>query len=261
MNSSFSVQGLKTRVIKQGDNILEILLQAAEPYGGFLEGDILVVAESALATADGNLVVLKNVHPSKESLTLSKEYNIDPAIVEVILKESDSIVGGIPGFLLCMKNGTLLPNAGIDSSNAPPGTVVRLPPDPDGSAEKLRTEILEKQDIKTGVIIIDSRTHAMRLGCGGVAIGCAGFTAVTDERGKKDLYGHELEVTKCAIADNMASAAELVMGEADECIPAAIIRGLGVNLTEDIGVETIDASECLFMGAAMDANPALFKRK
>ncbi|MCK4269359.1 MAG: coenzyme F420-0:L-glutamate ligase [Methanogenium sp.] len=261
MNYSFSVHGLKTRLVKSGDNFLEILLQAAEPYGGLLEGDILVIAESALATADGNLVVLNNVHPSKEAVTLGKKYNIDPALVEVILKDSDFIVGGIPGFLLCMKNGTLLPNAGIDGSNAPPGTVVRLPPDPNSSAEKLRTEILEKLGIKTGIIIADSRTHAMRLGCSGVAIGCAGFLAVTDERGKKDLYGHELEVTKCAIADNMASAAELVMGEADECIPAAIIRGLGVKLTEDIGVETIDASECLFMGAAIDANPALFKRE
>ncbi|MCK7490346.1 MAG: coenzyme F420-0:L-glutamate ligase [Anaerotruncus sp.] len=99
-----------------------------------------------------------------------------------------------------------------------------------------------------GVIIADSRTHAMRLGCSGVAIGCAGITAVIDDRGRSDLFGRKLEVTKRAVADNIASAAELVMGEADECTPAAIIRGLGMPIGDQIGIETIAAEECLFMG-------------
>jgi F420-0:gamma-glutamyl ligase len=88
----------------------------------------------------------------------------------------------------------------------------------------------------------------MRLGCSGVAIGSAGITSVIDDRGRSDLFGRKLEVTKRAVADNIASAAELVMGEADECIPAAIIRGLGMSIGDQIGIETIDAKECLFMG-------------
>ena len=89
----------------------------------------------------------------------------------------------------------------------------------------------------------------MRLGCSGVAIGSAGITAVIDDRGRSDLFGRKLEVTKRAVADNIASAAELVMGEADECIPAAVIRGLGMPIDDQTGIESIAAEECLFMGA------------
>ena len=173
---------------------------------------------------------------------------MDPRIAEVVLNESDSIVGGIPGFLLCMKEGTLLPNAGVDASNAPPGSVVPLPADPNASARRIQDEISRKCHAEIGIIVADSRTHAMRLGCSGVAIGCAGITSVIDDRGRCDLFGRRLEVTKRAVADNIASAAELVMGEADECTPAAIIRGLGMPIGNQIGVDSIAAEECLFMG-------------
>ena len=102
--------------------------------------------------------------------------------------------------------------------------------------------------IAVGVIIADSRTHAMRLGCSGVAIGCAGIPSVIDDRGRSDLFGRKLEVTKRAVADNIASAAEIVMGEADECTPAAVIRGIGLPVGDLSGVESIAADECLFMG-------------
>ncbi len=173
---------------------------------------------------------------------------MDPRIVEVVLNESDSIVGGIPGFLLCMKEGTLLPNAGVDASNAPLGSVVPLPADPNASALRIQNEIAHKCHAHIGVIVADSRTHAMRLGCSGVAIGCAGIISVIDDRGRCDLFGRRLEVTKRAVADNIASAAELVMGEADECTPAAIIRGLGMSIGNQAGVDSIAAEECLFMG-------------
>jgi len=99
------------------------------------------------------------------------------------------------------------------------------------------------------VIIADSRTHAMRMGSGGVAIGCAGIPSILDDRGRKDLFGRELHVTRRALADNLASAAEVVMGEADESRPAAVIRGVGIPFSDEyIGVEKIAADECLFMG-------------
>jgi coenzyme F420-0:L-glutamate ligase len=156
-----------------------------------------------------------------------------------------------------MKKGTLLPNAGIDASNAPAGSVVLLPLDPDASAARIRSAIAERTGVDLGVIIVDSRTHAMRLGCSGVAIGCSGIPSVIDERGRKDLFGRELQVTKRAVADCIASAAELVMGEADECVPAAVIRGIGLPIGDYNGVATIDASECLFMGVALHADPSL----
>jgi coenzyme F420-0:L-glutamate ligase/coenzyme F420-1:gamma-L-glutamate ligase len=261
MNDSFCVYGLKTQIIRPGDDLIPILLGSARRSCGLEKGDILVIAETALATAEGSITRLEDVVPSPRALEFAEAYHMDPRLVEVVLEESDAVIGGIPGFLLSMKNGTLLPNAGIDGSNAPPGTVVRLPKDPDGSAESIRKEIERLCGVKIGVLIADSRTHAMRLGCGGVAIGCSGIEAVSDERGRTDLYGRKLEVTKGAVADNIVSASELIMGEADECIPATLVRGLGLPITERKGVESIDASECLFMGVALNTNPSLFDRE
>jgi coenzyme F420-0:L-glutamate ligase len=250
MNSSFEVHGLPTGIIQSGDPIADrVVAAAAKCCNGFCDGDILVLAETAVATAEGNVIQLAGITPSDHARRLAEEYRIDPATAEVVLRESDAIVGGIPGFLLCMKGGTLLPNAGVDASNAPPGCVTPLPADPDASARTIRRDVERATGAKVGVIIADSRTHAMRLGCSGVAIGCAGIPSVIDDRGKSDLFGRKLEVTKRAVADNIASAAELVMGEADECTPAAIIRGIGLPISdENIGVETIAADECLFMG-------------
>ncbi|MEN6395874.1 MAG: coenzyme F420-0:L-glutamate ligase [Methanoregula sp.] len=249
MNSSYTVIGLSTGIIRPQDPFSERIVAAAtSACGGFLEGDVLVLAETAVATEEGNVIRLDSVTPSPRARELAEKYHMDPRTVEVVLAESDSVVGGIPGFLLCMKHGTLLPNAGVDASNAPPGCIVPLPADPDKSAVRIRDEIFRQCHVKIGVIVADSRTHAMRLGCSGVAIGCAGITSVIDDRGRSDLFGHKLEVTKRAVADNIASAAELVMGEADECMPAAIIRGLGMPIGNEVGVDTIDADECLFMG-------------
>jgi coenzyme F420-0:L-glutamate ligase len=249
MNSSFEVFGLATGIIAVGDRIADRVVDSAkEACGGFMDGDILVLAETAVATAEGNVLHLSDIKPSAEARVLAEKYRMDPRTVEVVLRESDSVVGGIPGFLLCMKHGTLLPNAGVDASNAPLGCVTPLPKNPDESALSIRDAIEGQCGVKIAVIIADSRTHAMRRGCSGVAIGCAGITAVIDDRGRSDLFGRTLEVTQRAVADNIASAAELVMGEADECRPAAIIRGFGMPVGDQTGIEAISAEECLFMG-------------
>jgi len=225
-----------------------MIAAAQQACDGFKDGDILVLAETAVATAEGNVIPLSTITPSVWAEKLAAQYQMDPRVVEVVLRETDSIVGGISGFLLCMKNGTLLPNAGVDASNAPLGCVTPLPENPDQSALAIKKAIEIRCNVRIGVIIADSRTHAMRRGCSGVAIGAAGITAVIDDRGRSDLFGRTLEVTKRAVADNIASAAELVMGEADESTPGAIIRGLGVPIGDQTGVETISAEECLFMG-------------
>jgi coenzyme F420-0:L-glutamate ligase len=263
MNTGFQVIGVKTPLILVGDDLPAILVRAAgeSPAGGFADGDILVIAESPVATAEGRAVPLDRVIPSDRALELAARYSMDPRLAEVVLGESDSVVGGVPGFLLSMKGGTLLPNAGVDLSNTPPGTALPLPKDPDGSAARIRKAIGERTGKRVAVIIADSRTHAMRLGCSSVAIGCAGIRAVIDERGRTDLYGHVLEVTQRAVADNIASAAVLVMGEADECIPCAIVRGLGLPMAEETGVPAIAAEECLFMGVALHADPSALGRK
>ena len=134
MKNSFEVFGLPTGIITSGDSIAERVVEAAlRECGGFEDDDILVLAETAVATAEGNIVRLSTITP-RRAQELGEKYQMDPRTVEVVLSESDSIVGGIPGFLLSMKNGTLLPNAGVDASNAPPGCVTPLPVDPDLSA-------------------------------------------------------------------------------------------------------------------------------
>ncbi|NLX48314.1 MAG: coenzyme F420-0:L-glutamate ligase [Methanospirillum sp.] len=250
MTVEFRVHGLGTPVLSPGDDLAGALMDAVARTGAgaFRDGDVVVVAETAVATVEGNVISLDGIVPSDEAEALGRRYRIDPREVQVVLDESDRVVGGIDGFLLCLKNGTLLPNAGVDGSNAPPGHVTPLPRDPDASARRLRTEIRERTGASIGVIVADSRTHAMRLGCSGVAIGCAGIEAVTDERGRTDLFGGVLLVTRRAVADNVASAAELVMGEADEGIPAALVRGLDLPIGDWSGVEGIAADECLFMG-------------
>jgi coenzyme F420-0:L-glutamate ligase/coenzyme F420-1:gamma-L-glutamate ligase len=250
MIDEFTTYGIRTGLIREGDDIVPILIRSVNRSGakGFKEGDVLVIAETALATAEGHVIRLDEISPDPESIGMAGTYDMDPRLVEVVRRESDSIVGGIHGFLLCMKNGTLLPNAGIDASNAPPGCVIPLPPNPDESARMIRERVLSECGVNVAIIIADSRTHAMRMGCGGVAIGCSGIPSVVDDRGRCDLFGRTLEVTKQALADNIASAAEIVMGEADEATPAAVLRGLGFLIGDFEGVEPIAADECLFMG-------------
>ena len=257
MNPSFTVYGLVTGLIQSGDDVAGRIVTAAEKSGcaGICNGDIIVLAESMVATAEGRVIRLSTVTPSAKAKELAQKYDMDPSTAEVVLRESDEVVGGIPHFLLCMTAGTLLPNAGVDGSNAPPGCLVPLPEDSNASAIRIRHGIEQQCGVKVAVIIADSRTHAMRSGCSGVAIGCAGIISVIDDRGRTDLFGRRLEVTKRAVADNIASAAELVMGEADEGVPAAVVRGLGLPIEDVSGIESIDADECLFMGVLKRQKP------
>ena len=246
---SFSVYGLSTPLIIVGDDITAITAKAAEEAaGGFADGDILVLAESPLATAEGRIIRLSDVVPSARANALAQEYSIDVRLAEIVLQESDEIVGGVPGYLLARRGNLFLPNAGIDESNAPDGMVTLLPENPDASAARVRAEIKERYGKDVAVLVIDSRTHAMRLGVSGVAIGVAGIRPITDERGKKDLFGHELQVTRRAVADGLASTAELLMGEADECTPAVLIRGYQYQKAEQEEIASIAPEEDLFLG-------------
>ena len=249
MNLNYQVSGLVSGLVRPGDDITGHLISALGRAGCSppVHGDIFVLAESMVATAEGRLVLLDEVIPSAKAEELAQRYAMDSREAEVVLRESDRIVGGIPGFLLCMKSGTLLPNAGVDNSNAPPGYVVPLPEDPDASAEKIRREIQKRTGTDTGVIIADSRVHAMRRGCSAIAIGCAGIPGVAASRHSGSSSGETVPLPGRAVADMIASAAGTVMGEADECTPFALVRGLGIPLSDRTGVETIGLSDCLYM--------------
>lgn len=242
--------GIKTDLIGIGDDMVEALEKGMKDSGlAFEDGDILVVSESAVATWEGRVVNLEDVKPGRLACDLAARYRKDSRDMELILREADLIVGGIPGVVLTMNKGFLYPNAGIDHSNAPPGYVVLFPADPQRSARVIHDRLA--QGLRIGVIIGDSRTHPLRLGCVGVALGCIGIEPVEDARGQKDLYGRPLMITRKAVADNLVSAAQIVMGEGDEGIPAAIIRDSPVRVEEGLVCEIpgIPPSECMYIGA------------
>jgi len=249
VNQCFTVTGLASDLILPGDDITDRLLNALENAGGdsLRDGDVLVLAESMVATAEGRIVSLDTVTPSSRAYELAGTYGMDPREAEIVLRESDEIIGGIPGFLLCMKGGTLLPNAGVDNSNAPEGCLVPLPADPDASAERIRMEIRKRSRADVGVIIADSRVHPMRSGCCGIAIGCAGIPAVLDTHRWNDSSRNNEFRELSAVADCIASAAELVMGESDEGIPFALVRGIGLPISNRTGVPVADANDCTYM--------------
>ncbi len=251
MSCGFSVFGIATGLLMPGDDIVGRVLSSLERCGaGRIEDrDILLFAESPLSTTEGRNVNLATVVPSAEAQELARRYQMDPRVAEVVLSESDKILGGIPGFLLASRGNLVLPNAGVDESNAPDGWVTRLPADPDASAARLRREIRERTGCEVAVIVIDSRTHAMRLGVSGVAIGCSGILPITDERGKPDLFGHELQVTRRAVADSLASTAELLMGESNEGVPVVLVRGFPYTFAESAAIESIAPEEDLFLGS------------
>ncbi|MHA1409762.1 MAG: coenzyme F420-0:L-glutamate ligase [Candidatus Odinarchaeia archaeon] len=242
---------IKTPLIRPGNNILTIVLTEIEKQGLKLrEKDILVFAESAVATSQNRIVRLSEVKPSGKAIEIGKKYDIDPRLVEVILGEADRILGGVSHVLLTLKDNVFQANAGVDKSNAPGGYVTLLPKDPVKTAEEYRKYVFKKYNVKIGVIIADSRTQPLRLGNVGLALGVAGFNPVEDLRGRADLYGKRLRITRSAVADNLASAAEVLMGESDESIPAVLIRGAPVTYTErSISMEEmfIPPDECLYV--------------
>ena len=251
--SPLEIFGIKTDLVRPGDDLAEAILRGMEKADLRLaDGDILVVAESAVATAEGGVVNLSQVTPGAVACELAERYDKDAREMELIIRSSDRIIGGIPGVVLTIKDGFLYPNGGIDHSNAPPGHVVIFPKDPRRSAAELRKRLEEASGKKIGVIVGDSRTHPLRLGCVGVALACDGILPVEDARGQKDLYGRPLLVTRKAVADNLVSAAEVVMGEGDEGIPAVIVRGAPVRLPgegEDVTIPNIPPEECMYIGS------------
>jgi coenzyme F420-0:L-glutamate ligase/coenzyme F420-1:gamma-L-glutamate ligase len=181
--------------------------------------------------SEGRIVKLDSVRPSAKARRLAKKFKMDARLSELVLQESDLIVGGIPGFVLSTRKGMIAPNAGIDKSNVPPGHVILYPKNPFASADALRKRFLDS-GIKLGVIFSDSRLMPTRKGTTGIAIACSGFEPVQDDRGKKDLFGNTLRVTFRAVADSLATVGVATMGESSESIPAVVVRDFPVTWTE-----------------------------
>ena len=214
--------------LEEGDDLAALLTDAAARVGGFETDDVLVVAQKAVSKVEGRVVELAGIEPSDRARELAGD--ADPRRTEVILREAREIVRARPPLVIAeTRHGFVCASAGVDASNAKgPDTVILLPVDPDGSAMALHDAFRERTGVEVGVIVSDSFGRAWRRGTTDVALGVAGITALVDLSGHRDSIGYELHATEIAVADEIAGAAQLVMGKTDG-IPAAIVRGLRVR--------------------------------
>jgi coenzyme F420-0:L-glutamate ligase/coenzyme F420-1:gamma-L-glutamate ligase len=208
--------------------------------------DVIVVTHVVVSKSEGNIVNLDDIKPSEQAIELAKRTNKDPAMVEVILQETKEIVRIGPNSIITEHhNGCISANAGVDRSNVSGDrNVVPLPKNPNGSAANIRKEILHtSRASEVAVIVSDTHGRPFRNGEINIAVGYAGFKPIRDRRGEKDLFGYVLRIKQTAIADELASAAELVIGQANEGIPAAIIRGYNYTADEEQTTKLIRAKE------------------
>lgn len=219
-------------LVRPRDDLAELLILACERQAiSPKEGDVLVLAQKVVSKAEARYIDLATVVPSAQAQSLAAEVEKDPRLVEVILGESRRVVRRRPGILIVEHRlGFVMANAGVDRSNVDPEAgaepVLLLPRDPDGSAATLLARLSAHFGKPLAVIISDSWGRAWRRGTVGVALGAAGLPAVMDLRGRPDLFGHELRVTETGFADEIASAASLLMGQAAEATPAVLVSGL-----------------------------------
>ena len=227
-------------LIQKGDNLAETLHTCLTDNEIELQdGDVLVIAQKVVSKAEGRKVSLQSVTVSPEAKELAEKTDKDPRVVELILQESAKVLRHRPGLIIVEhKLGFVCANAGIDRSNvkqdsvSDDGSVLLLPQDPDRSAREIRLALEKVSDKQIGVLIIDSHGRAWRNGTVGISIGYSGLPGIVDLRGEPDLFGYELKVTQIAVADELAAAASLMMGQADEGLPVVHVRGFPYSLRE-----------------------------
>ena len=225
-------------LVQPGDDVAQLILQGLAVSGLALQrGDVLVIAQKIVSKSEGRNVNLRDVMPSARANELAPAVDKDPRLVELILRESTEVVRYRKGVLIVAHRcGAVLANAGIDASNVGPGggddNVLLLPQDCNRSCRDIRARLAARTGIEPGVLIIDSLGRAWRNGTVGVALGAAGLPALLDLRGQPDLFGRALRSTQVGIADEIAAAASLLMGQADEGTPIVLLRGLDLPSTD-----------------------------
>ena len=248
--SSMQIIPVHTGILEKGDDLASEILKNSRMESG----DILVISSKAVASIEGASIALKNLVASPEAIKLSNDCDLDRSFIEAILQETkrmNGLVAGTSPFALLtslkptgIKTGRILcPNAGMDQSNIDPGCAIGWPIDPVRSAKKLR------QSLDIPVIISDSCCVPMRLGVTAFALVCAGIEPLRSEIGTQDLFGKTMRVTYEAVADQLSTAANAVMGNSAQCIPAAIIRNSGIPSSDFCGwVEGIEEGKDMFSG-------------
>jgi len=250
MTERVTVVGLRgVPLVRQGDDLAAIAVAALAASALSPEdGDVLVVAQKIVSKAEGRVVEIASVEPSPRAVELAAKVEKDPRLVEIILSESRRVVRHRPNLLIVEHRlGYVMANAGIDHSNVADDDggerVLLLPLDPDASAEALRQRLCAHFGKRLAIVVSDSFGRPWRRGTVGVALGAAGLPAMIDWRGHPDLFGRPLLVTETGFADEIAAAASLVMGQADEAMPIALVRGLTWSAPELPGLALVRPAE------------------
>jgi len=224
-------------LVETGDNLARLIVESMRREGVSLNnGDIIAIAQKVVSKAEGRIVRLRDVNPSERAEEIAKTTLKDPRLVELILRETEKIVKASAQILIVEnKNGLIAINAGVDKSNVKGADAYALLPlDPDKSARRIRSEIAELTGKKVAVMICDTYSRPFRRAQAEFAIGVAGVNSFKDYRGQKDLFGYVLKVKRVAIADEIAAAAELAMGQGKEAVPVVIVKNLSrVEWTEE----------------------------
>jgi len=220
-------------LVKSGDDLVEFIIKSLTKSDLTLENnDILVMAQKIISKSEGRLINLASVIPSNKAVEIGALSEKDPRFIELVLRESKTVLRVRPGTIIVEHNlGFICANAGIDHSNVSPEgfpaeeLVLLLPENPDKSAQLIKDRLEAIFSVHLGVLIIDSHGRPWRLGVVGTSIGFAGLPGLIDMRGKPDLFGEKLRITQIAVADELAGAASLMMGEANEGLPIIHVRG------------------------------------
>ena len=243
LNAEVRVVGIKgIPLIKPGDDLVTIICNAAEKQGTPISGgDIIVITSKIVSKSEGRIFKLKEVKVSPLAKRISKRTRKQPELVELILRDAKSIVRMCGGHIITeTRHGWTCANSAVDVSNVSGGdSALLLPVDPDKSAKHIRQKIEERLGKKIAIIISDTFGRPFRIGHTDVAIGSSGINPIFDMRGTKDLFNYDLRSKQTAIIDELASAAELVIGNATEKIPVAIIRGYSYPVSESLGATRI----------------------
>lgn len=246
---------ISTSRLSPGDSLLDELMKE-----NFVENDIVVISSKVIATSENAVIDLTKLKPSDEAKEWSAQCGRTPEFCEAVKSEiqrmNGKVIGHCPGAMLTevrpngLPSGSILTaNAGLDESNVPKGSTIGWPSDPVNSGNDLRTAIKKKQNVNVAIVISDSCVRPRRWGVTAFALTIAGLDPLSPQQGKKDLYGKELRITTEAIADQLATAANFLMGNADQATPAVIIRKHGLTLSEFSGwVPGIEPDEDLFSG-------------
>jgi coenzyme F420-0:L-glutamate ligase/coenzyme F420-1:gamma-L-glutamate ligase len=241
-------------LLREGDDLAGIIVSRAKKLGvGIRNRDLVVIGQKAMSKSEGRIVDIGDVTPSARAAKIAKKTGKSPGFVEIVLRESSKVLrADKDAFIVRTKRGATCLNAGVDKSNVKgDSTYALLPQDPDASARRMRKRIQELTGKEVAVVICDTRSRPFRKGQVEESIGVAGLNPLIDYRGQKDLFGYTLRFKNVAIADELASAAELVMGQGRERTPVAIIRGLTrIRLQNRASSRflTVSSEEDLFKG-------------